>query len=148
MCGNYLNDYEIQNIKNVSQIIKGYNIPIIFVYLKPYEGDMKTTKKRTDIINNNFIPVQSKNYIKKCNERSEFGEFEVDCKDRLIPQKNMDKLLFLTKNLSFDGIINSMSNKIITNIKEEMKKNLKKRINEERIKFIQNNMSEKKYKIK
>ena len=134
---------EIQDIKNVSKIFEGYNIPIIFVYLKPYEGDIKIIKKRTSIINNNFIVVQSYDYIKKCNE-SGGSEFVQDCRDLLIKQKNMDKLLFITKNLAFEGIVNSIGSKISSDIKEEMKKQFKKRIVEEKIKIILNYQQEKK----
>lgn len=131
---NYLNNEEIQRIKNFSQMFEGYSIPIIFVYLKPFERDIELIKSRTNLINNNFIAVQSFDYIKKCNE------FVVNCKNVSVPQKNMNKLLLLTKNLAFEGIINSMGSKVSSDLIEEMKKQFKKKIVEE----IQNYISEKK----
>ena len=124
--GNLMNDDEIEAINKISEIFNGYNVPIIFVYLKPFEGDIDKMRKRTEKINNNFIEVQSKNYTKIYSiydgkEKKDFSIF--------YQQRNMDKLLLLTKDLAFNGIINSIASKKSSDIKEEAIKIFNKKIN-------------------
>ena len=123
--GNLMNDDEIKAINKISEIFNGYNVPIIFVYLKPFEGDIDKMRKRTEKINNNFIEVQSKNYTKIYSiydgkEKKDFSIF--------YQQRNMDKLLLLTKDLAFNGIINSIASKKSSDIKEEAIKIFNKKI--------------------
>ena len=124
--GNLMNNDEIEAINKISEIFNGYNVPIIFVYLKPFEGDIDKMRKRTEKINNNFIEVQSKNYTKIYSiydgkEKKDFSIF--------YQQRNMDKLLLLTKDLAFNGIINSIASKKSSDIKEEAIKIFNKKIN-------------------
>jgi hypothetical protein len=124
--GNLMNDDEIEAINKISEIFNGYNVPIIFVYLKPFEGDIDKMRKRTEKINNNFIEVQSKNYTKIYSiydgkEKKDYSIFN--------QQRNMDKLLLLTKDLAFNGIINSIASKKSSDIKEEAIKIFNKKIN-------------------
>jgi hypothetical protein len=124
--GNLMNDDEIEAINKISEIFNGYNVPIIFVYLKPFEGDIDKMRNRTEKINNNFIEVQSKNYTKiySIYDGKEKKDFSIFYK-----QRNMDKLLLLTKDLAFNGIINSIASKKSSDIKEEAIKIFNKKIN-------------------
>ena len=109
--GNLMNDDERKAIINISESFNGYNIPIIFVYTKPFEGDIETMEKRTNNISKLFLPVQSINFTKIINQIN--VNYTLD-----FNQYNMDKLLLLTKKVSIDGIINSIASKISFDVKE------------------------------
>ena len=132
--GNVINDPELENIKKINTLFNKYKVPIIFVYLKPFfSNDIEKIKSRTSTINNNFIAVQSIHYKQKCKENEEFCFNE----NQEYKPKNMDKLLYMTKDLALDGIINSISSRTIYNITEEIAKLIKRRFNQKYEEFVE-----------
>ena len=133
--GNEMNNEEIEMLNKINLLFNNtFKIPIIFVYLKPFiDEDIIKLKKATSDINNNFIPVQSKNYINKCKEDDKFCFHE----PQRYNKKNMDILLNMTKDLALDGIINSVTSRTIYYLKEKLEELIDKRFYEEFYEFIE-----------
>ena len=126
--GNVMNDGEIKKIKKINSLFNKFQVPIIFVYLKPFiANDIINLKKETTKINNNFIPVQSIDFINKCKENDENCFHE----PQFYPKKNMDKLLYMTKDLVLEGIINSVSSRTIYYLKDGLEQTIQQRFDDE-----------------
>lgn len=121
--GDTIDDSELIKIKEINKLFYGYKVPIIFIYLKPKDKkQIETMKKRLEkfgLINEtNWVVVQSKDY-------------DLNILDQIIKIKqcNVDKLLYMTKNISLNGIFNSAAGRIKSQIKEEIEKLFDKRLN-------------------
>ena len=65
--GNLMNEEEINAVNQLNSLFNKFKVPIIFVYLKPFDyKEIKILRKQTSKINNNFIPVQSIYHVDKC----------------------------------------------------------------------------------
>lgn len=129
--GNVINDNEIDKIKKLNELFHGYKVPIIFVYLKPFvPQDIKIIKQRLkqfDLIESkNWIVVQSINFtLETEDDEFNFGKYKQE-----YHQKNVDNLLYLTKNLTSKGIFNSVASRANEKIKEEIEYFYNKSLNE------------------
>ena len=129
--GNVMNGEEIAAIRQINSLFNNFKVPIIFVYLKPFNyKDIIVLKKRTSEINNNFIAVQSIHFIKDC-EKEDLNCFHDKVKYK---PKNMDALLNMTKNLALDGIKNAVSSSacfyLMQNIEKEFEIRFEKKFEE------------------
>ena len=129
--GNVMNGEEIAAIRQINSLFNNFKVPIIFVYLKPFNyKDIIVLKKRTSEINNNFIAVQSIHFIKEC-EKEDLNCFHDKVKYK---PKNMDALLNMTKNLALDGIKNAVSSSacfyLMQNIEKEFEIRFEKKFEE------------------
>ena len=129
--GNVMNGEEIAAIRQINSLFNYFEVPIIFVYLKPfYYKDIIILKNRTSEINNNFIAVQSIHFIKEC-EKEDLNCFHDKVKYK---PKNMDALLNMTKNLALDGIKNAVSSSacfyLMQNIEKEFEIRFEKKFEE------------------
>ena len=129
--GNVMNGEEIAAIRKINSLFNNFKVPIIFVYLKPFNyKDIIVLKKRTSEINNNFIAVQSIHFIKEC-EKEDLNCFHDKVKYK---PKNMDALLNMTKNLALDGIKNAVSSSacfyLMQNIEKEFEIRFEKKFEE------------------
>ena len=126
-----MNGEEIAAIRQINSLFNNFKVPIIFVYLKPFNyKDIIVLKKRTSEINNNFIAVQSIHFIKDC-EKEDLNCFHDKVKYK---PKNMDALLNMTKNLALDGIKNAVSSSacfyLMQNIEKEFEIRFEKKFEE------------------
>ena len=123
--GNIMNDEEIEAIRQLNSLFNKFKVPIIFVYLKPFNNnDIKILRKVTSEINNNFIPVQSINFKDKCEENDPYC-FEENQKEH--KPRNMDVLLKMTKDLALEGIKNAVSSRTSFYLIEKIEKTLETR---------------------
>ena len=123
--GLMMNDEEIEAIKKLNSLFNNFKVPIIFVYLKPFNNkDIKILRKVTSEINDNFIPVQSINFKVKCDEDDPYC-FEENQKE--YKPKNMDVLLKMTKDLALEGIKNAVSSRTSFYLIEKIVKTLETR---------------------
>ena len=123
--GNIMNDEEIEAIRQLNSLFNKFKVPIIFVYLKPFNNnDIKILRKTTSEINNNFIPVQSIHFKDICKEDDPdcFEENQQEHKPR-----NMDVLLKKTKDLALEGIKNAVSSRTSFYLIEKIEKTLETR---------------------
>ena len=123
--GLMMNDEEIEAIKKLNSLFKNFKVPIIFVYLKPFNNkEIKILRKVTSEINDNFIPVQSINFKVKCEEDDPYC-FEENQKE--YKPRNMDVLLKMTKDLALEGIKNAVSSRTSFYLIEKIEKTLETR---------------------
>ena len=122
--GNLMNKEEIHAIRQIHSLFDKFKVPIIFVYLKPFNShDVNILKNQTSQINNNFIAVQTIHHIDECKKD------DINCmheKQEFKP-KNMDVLLQMTKNLSLEGIKNSVSSRTSFYLIDKIEKMLEER---------------------
>ena len=119
--GNVMNYEEIAAIRQINSLFNNFTVPIIFVYLKPFNNnDIKILKEKTSEINDNFIAVQSIHYIVECNQ------YDLNCFLDKVEYKprNMDVLLKMTKNLALEGIKNVVSSRSIFYLIEKIEKDI------------------------
>lgn len=131
--GNIMNDEEIAAIRQINSLFNKFEVPIIFVYLKPFNyNDVMILKKVTSDINNNFIAVQSIHYIDECDKN------DINCfkpKQEYSP-RNMDVLLKMTNNLALEGIKNAVSSRSSFYLQEKIEKTLEIRFNKKSEEYI------------
>ena len=131
--GNLMNNEEIDAIKQINSLFNKYKVPIIFVYLKPFNyNDIKILRNVTSEINNNFIAVQSIHYIDEC----EKGDINCFKPRQEYEQKNMDVLIEMTKNLALDGIKNATSSRSSFYLIEKIEKTLETRFEKKSDEFV------------
>ena len=132
--GNLMNEEEIIAVNQLNLLFNKFKVPIIFVYLKPFNNkDIKILKKQTSKINNNFIHVQSIYYIDKCKED------DPDCfieNPQEYKPKNMDKLLEMTKDLALEGIKNAVSSRTSFYLEEKIEKTIETRFKKKSDEFV------------
>ena len=131
--GNIMNDEEIAAIRQINSLFNKFEVPIIFVYLKPFNyNDVMILRKVTSEINNNFIAVQSIHHIDECDKN------DINCfkpKIEYTP-RNMDVLLKMTNNLTLEGIKNAVSSRSSFYLQEKIEKTLEIRFNKKTEEYI------------
>jgi len=131
--GNLISDEEIESIRQMHSLLDKFEVPIIFVNLKPFNiENTRILKKRTSLINNNFISVQPRYYEMKCKEDEKDDCFSEG--QKFFPY-NMDKLLYMTKNLATEGIINSVTSRVIHLINNTVTKSIEKKFKQKSLEF-------------
>ena len=131
--GNVLSDEEMNAIQKINSLFNEYKVPIIFVYLRPSNyKDIILLQKETSKINDNFIAVQSIDYVEKCNKKDPncFNERNE------IKKKNMNVLLEMTRKLAFEGIKNSVSSRTSFYLIEKIEKMFDERFGQKSEEFV------------
>ena len=132
--GNVLNDDEMNAIQQINSLFNEYKVPIIFVYLRPINiNDIDLLEKETSKINDNFIAVQSINYVKKCDKKKDRNCFQEKID---IEKRGMDELLEMTRKLALEGIKNSVSSRTSFYLIEKIEKMFDERFEQKSEEFV------------